>query len=94
MADDFVFIQCLAMRMRNALAQDNTVRVNVVALPDRTRLPDATHSTQRTMASPTEEKKSKFTYRHLQQLSKYSVDSPLRVIALVFASRSSRSSSG
>lgn len=29
-------------------------------------------------------KKSKFTYRHLQQLSKYSVDSPLRVIALVW----------
>ncbi|KAF8248106.1 DNA/RNA polymerase [Wilcoxina mikolae CBS 423.85] len=28
-------------------------------------------------------KRSKFTYRHLHQLSKYSVDTPLRVIALV-----------
>ncbi|KAA8907463.1 DNA polymerase eta-like protein [Sphaerosporella brunnea] len=32
------------------------------------------------MESP---RKSKFTYRHLQQPSKYSIDSPLRVIALV-----------
>jgi hypothetical protein len=29
-------------------------------------------------------KRSKFTYRHLHQLSKYSVDTPLRVIALVW----------
>ena len=27
--------------------------------------------------------KSKYTYRHLQQLSSYAVDTPLRVIALI-----------
>ena len=38
------------------------------------------------MEEPTSERRSKYTYKHLSQLLKYSVDTPLRVIAHMFAS--------
>jgi len=38
------------------------------------------------MEEPISERRSKYTYRHLTQLLKHSVDTPLRVIAHMFAS--------